>query len=154
MYVDKLDGLIDAEFFERTSSGWREEQARCQRQIEQHQAADQSYLDEGVQLLELARSAQSLFSRQEPREKRRLLNFVLSNCVWEDGAIAAEFRQPFALLAETTSEAAGLLGALGVSPAKSEIWLRFLDSYRTACSAPAPDLRRTLGDIRILGLAA
>ena len=123
MYVDKLDGLIDAEFFERTSSGWREEQARCQRQIEQHQAADQSYLDEGVQLLELARSAQSLFSRQEPREKRRLLNFVLSNCVWKDGTIAAEFRQPFALLAETTGEAAALSGTLNASGAKSEIWL-------------------------------
>jgi site-specific DNA recombinase len=123
MYVDKLDGLIDAEFFERTSRGWREEQARCQRQIEQHQAADQSYLDEGVQLLELARSAQSLFSRQDPREKRRLLNFVLSNCAWEDGTINAEFRQPFALLAETTGEAAAIEGALAVSPAKSEIWL-------------------------------
>ena len=123
MYVDKLDGLIDAEFFERTSSGWREEQARCQRQIEQHQAADQSYMDEGVQLLELARSAQSLFSRQEPREKRRLLNFVLSNCVWKDGTIAAEFRQPFALLAETTGEAAALSGTLNASGAKSEIWL-------------------------------
>src|SRR5262245_42830889 len=70
MYVDKLDGVIDAEFFERTSRDWREQQDQCQRQIELHQAADQSYLDEGVQLLELARSAQSLFSRQEPREKR------------------------------------------------------------------------------------
>ena len=41
------------------------------------QNADKSYLDEGVQLLELARNAQRLFERQEPRQKRRLLNFVL-----------------------------------------------------------------------------
>jgi len=33
-----------------------------------------------VQLLELARNAQWLFAMQEPREKRRLPNFVLSNC--------------------------------------------------------------------------
>jgi len=123
MYVDKLDGLIDAEHFERMSTGWREEQARCQRRIEQHQIADKSYLDEGVQLLELARSAQRLCAGQEPREKRRLLNFVLSNCVREDGTVVAEFRQPFDLLSESVSEAAAFAhGSIGPS-AKSEIWL-------------------------------
>jgi site-specific DNA recombinase len=54
-----------------------------------------------VQLLELAGKAQTLFDRQEPREKRRLLDFLLSNCAWEDGEVAATFRQPFDLLAET-----------------------------------------------------
>jgi site-specific DNA recombinase len=46
-------------------------------------------------LLDLARSAQRLFARQEPREKRRLLTFVLLNCTWQDGEIAVTFRQPF-----------------------------------------------------------
>ncbi len=72
MYVDKLDGLVNALFFERTSNQWREEQNRCLREIERLQAADRSYMDEGVQLLELARNAQRLFAKQEPREKRRL----------------------------------------------------------------------------------
>ena len=75
MYVDKLDGLVDAAFFDKMSAEWREEQNRCQREIERHQDADQSYMDEGVQILELARNAQRLFEQQEPREKRRLLNF-------------------------------------------------------------------------------
>jgi hypothetical protein len=35
-------------------------------------------MDEGVQLLELARKAQTLFDRQEPREKRRLLDTAAS----------------------------------------------------------------------------
>src|SRR2546430_10644009 len=55
---------------------------------------------------ELARNAQRLFATQAPREKRRLLNFVLSNCTWEDGAVVATFREPFDLLAETTAIAA------------------------------------------------
>src|SRR6202023_4446977 len=80
MYVDKLDGLIDTAFFEKMSNQWREEQNRCLREIDRHQNADKSYKDEGVQLLELARNAQRLFAMQKPREKRRLLNFVLSNC--------------------------------------------------------------------------
>jgi len=51
IYVDKLDGLVDAAFFERMSNQWREEQNRCLREIERLQAADRSYMIEGVQLL-------------------------------------------------------------------------------------------------------
>jgi site-specific DNA recombinase len=83
MYVDKLDGRIDATFYERMSTSWRVEQTRCLREIEQHQAANKSYMDEGVRLLELARNSRRLFERQEPREKRRLLNFLVSNCSWK-----------------------------------------------------------------------
>ncbi len=43
MYVDKLDGLVDTAFFDRMSNQWREEQNRCQREIERHQNADKSY---------------------------------------------------------------------------------------------------------------
>ena len=85
MYVDKLDGKVDGVFFERMSGEWRGEQDRCQREIERHQTADQSYLEEGVRILELARNAQRLFENQEPREKRRLLNFLVSNCSWKGG---------------------------------------------------------------------
>jgi hypothetical protein len=78
-YVDKLDGRVDGAFFDKMSAEWRENQNRYLREIERHEAAEQSYMDEGVQILELARNAQRLFERQEPRQKRRLLNFVLSN---------------------------------------------------------------------------
>ena len=53
--ADEPDGRIDAAFFDRMSADWRRDQERCLRDIEQHQPADQSYLEEGVQLLELAR---------------------------------------------------------------------------------------------------
>lgn len=51
-------------------------EARCLRDIERHSAADQSYLEDGVRLLELAKDARRLFDRQDAREKRRLLQFV------------------------------------------------------------------------------
>ena len=128
MYVDKLDGRVDPDFFDRMSAEWRTEQDRCQREIARHQSADQSYLEEGVALLELARNAQRLFKKQEPREKRRLLDFVVSNCTWRDGALKATLRQPFDLLAETTAIAAQIKIADGSKSAKSEIWLRRQDS--------------------------
>lgn len=80
-------------------------------------------MDEGVQLLDLARKAQRLFAMQEPREKRRLLNFLLSNCTWEDGKVVATFRQPFDMLAETATAAAHIEAAERAKSAKSEIWL-------------------------------
>ena len=42
---------------------------------------------------------------QEPREKRWLLDFVPSNCQWDDGRLTPAFRQPFDLLAETIAAA-------------------------------------------------
>jgi site-specific DNA recombinase len=128
MYVDKLDGLVDMAFYDRMSNRWREEQNRCQREIERHQNADKSYLEEGVALLDLARNAQRLFAKQEPREKRRLLNFVLSNCTWEDGEVVSTFRQPFDMLAETVTAAAHVGAGDGAESAKTEIWLGDLDS--------------------------
>ena len=75
MYVDKLDGVVDAAFFEKMSNQWRTEQEYCLREIERHQNADKSYMNEGVQLLELARNAQRLFGQQEPRQKPPLAQF-------------------------------------------------------------------------------
>jgi site-specific DNA recombinase len=119
---------VDAAFFDRMSAQWRAEQDRCLREIERHQAADRSYLEEGVRLLELARNAQRLFDKQEPREKRRLLNFVVWNCTWRGGQLVANLRQPFDLLAETTACAAQAAGGNRPSFAKSEIWLPGPDS--------------------------
>jgi hypothetical protein len=50
MYVDKLDGRVDAAFFDKMSAEWREEQDRCQREIDRRQDADESYMDQGVQI--------------------------------------------------------------------------------------------------------
>lgn len=123
MYVDKLDGKISGAFFEEMSGQWREEQRRLQRDIERHEEAEQSYMEEGLRILELARNARGLFERQPAREKRRLPNFVLSNCSWEDGEVVATFRQPFDLLAETTDVAASAATEDLAKSAKNEIWL-------------------------------
>jgi len=80
-------------------------------------------MGEGVQLLELARNAQRLFAKQEPREKRRLLNVLLSNCTREDDEVVATFRQPFDLLAEKAALAWQAGAGETAKTAKTEIWL-------------------------------
>jgi hypothetical protein len=137
MYVDKLDGRIESSFYSHMSEQWRTEQDKIAREIARHQAADRSYLEEGVQLIELAHGAQRLFAKQEAQEQRRLLNFVLSNSIWKDGELTATFRQPFDLIAEATAAASGGEGGGGLNSPGHPAWLGFLDTYRTLCIAPA-----------------
>ncbi len=105
MYVDKLDGRIDVKTYDRLASEWRSEQNRILSAMESHQNANEVYLEEGVHLLELASRCQELFAKQPPKEKRKLLDFVLSNSAWKDGMLRPTFRKPFDLLIETNKAA-------------------------------------------------
>ena len=104
MYVDKLDGRVTDEFFDQKSTEWRQEQAAVRQNLEQHEHANQSYLQEGVAILELANQAADLFAKQSASEKRRLLDFVLSNSTWGNGELTVEFRQPFDMIAVGTTD--------------------------------------------------
>jgi len=103
-YEDKLDGRTDAEYFDRKASEWRAEQARVLRDMENHKTASESYIEEGVRVLELSARTHKLFLSQKPAEKRRLLKALLSNCTWANGKLQAEFQQPFNWLADAATE--------------------------------------------------
>ncbi len=128
MYVDKLGGRIDNSFYVQMSEQWRLEQDKLMQQIIQHQVADRSYINEGVRLIELAHDAQRLFLKQEPSEQRRLLDFVLSNSTWKDGALMPTFRQPFDIIAETVAAARNAEGGGALNSPGHPVWLGDLDS--------------------------
>jgi DNA invertase Pin-like site-specific DNA recombinase len=123
MYVDKLDGKITADFYDRNAAQWRNEQDRLQQLVDEHQSANRSYIDQGIMLLELANNAYDLFQKQSAAEKRRLLNFVLSNCTWRDGTLKATYRQPFDLLAVTAKTAGKPFGSIGAEQPQNKEWL-------------------------------
>ena len=128
MYVDKLDRKVPLEFFDRKNSDWRGEQAEILRNIEKHQNANCSYLEEGVRLLELGQKAASLYEKQEMKEKRRILDFLFSNCLWKDGALIPKYRKPFDMLAVTNSAYQKKKATSRVKSGLSEIWLPGRDS--------------------------
>jgi hypothetical protein len=101
LYEDKLDGRIDAAFFDRKAKEFRAQQNTILKGIEDHQSANQSYMEEGIRILELASRAAELFEKQPAEEKRRLLNCALKGASWQHGQLAGEFRQPFDMLAKT-----------------------------------------------------
>jgi len=98
------------------------------RNIETHVTANQNYIAEGIKLLQLARRAHELFENQPANEKRKLLNFVLSNSVWKNGKLLAEYRQPFDLLAVAIASDEQLRSLESARAAENENWLPTLDS--------------------------
>lgn len=123
MYVDKLDGRITADFFDAKSAEWRAEQEECIASIKRLRSTDRSYIEDGIRILELAKNARKLFDQQGSAEKRKLLDFVVSNSTWRDGKLASTYRQPFDLIAETALLSNGIEAEQGLEIAKSEIWL-------------------------------
>lgn len=99
LYEDRLDGFIEPAFFQRKTREWKHMQAHLVEQIAQHEAANHDYIEDGERLLELSKKAYFLFKKQNPHEKRRLLNFVCSNSTWKDRSLTATFRQPFDTIA-------------------------------------------------------
>jgi site-specific DNA recombinase len=128
IYLDKLDGEITREFYEKKSNQWRREQEDILRRIEKHQDANRAYLDEGISILELAQQAVILYEKQTPHEKRRLLNFVLSNSTWKDGRLIPNYRIPFDLLAVTNSEYQKQKATSGLENGLFDFWLPGTDS--------------------------
>ena len=104
MYEDKLDGVISKDFYLLKRAQYEEERDRIDYHLSQHSNANLNYLDTGVDLLELAKRAYSLYLQQDPAEQRKLLNLVYSNCIFKNGKIKVEYRKPFNILALTRKE--------------------------------------------------
>ena len=128
MYEDRLDGRVDLAHYDRKSRELRDQQSRIQRDIDSHQTANQSYMDAGIQLLELARNMHRLFAKQSADQKRRLLDFVVSNCSWKGGRLTPEFRQPFNMLALANVAAEDFESIETSQNPQNENWLPGRDS--------------------------
>ena len=122
MYLDKLDGDLTDDEYRRLANKFRSELTDIKFNLAtlKEQTAPKTY-DKG-RILELAQNAARLYSGQVPAEKRKLLSCVYSNSTFAGGELAANFRKPFDMIAETNDE---YRKKKATSPKKSgrfEIW--------------------------------
>ena len=96
MYLDKLDGRITQEFFDKQSAAWRSEQDGLRRKIQDVQKATPAPIDQAVDMLRLTSRASELFLQQPAAEQRRLLQVVVEKAAWQDGALRTTLFEPFA----------------------------------------------------------
>lgn len=137
MYEDRLDGRIDVALFERKSNEYRQEQARILAEIEGFGAADGQYMEACIRLLELTKNMHRLFEKQQAAEKRRLLNFVVSNSVWKGGEIVPVWRQPFDMIAVANEVNGGEDHGDGPKNGQNENWLPRKDSNHQGLTTSA-----------------
>ena len=99
-YEDKLDGKIDEQMWMEVNAKYKAQQETLERQISAHNAADRAYLNQGVQILELANRAYDLYMKQPHEERARLLQFLLLNSTLKDGSLCITYRKPFDIIVE------------------------------------------------------
>ncbi len=128
MYIDKLDGKISSDFFDTKSTEWKREQEKLTETIKSHQTANYAYMNDGIALIELAQSAHSLFTRQTAAEKRRLLDYIVSNSIWDGKKLEVEFKQPFDMIAESIATIKPEINAEGAEIIHFDKWLPGPDS--------------------------
>ncbi len=102
-YEDKLDGNIDEQMWMDVHATYKARQEMLERQISAHNTADRTYLQQGIQMLELANRAYDLYLQQSHEERAKLLHFLLSNAVLKDGNLCPTYRKPFDMLANGVS---------------------------------------------------
>ncbi len=105
MYLDKLDGEIDEAFYRKYVKEWREDQNRLQRQIKEHQTADENYIEQGIKLIEIARNAYAFYQGKDQPIRAELIRFIFPNSNLRDGKIEPVFKPPFDIIWKLAQEA-------------------------------------------------
>ncbi|MGA7414548.1 MAG: recombinase family protein [Bryobacteraceae bacterium] len=123
MYLDKLDGQVTQEFFDKQSATWRTEQDRLQRKIQDIQKATPAPVDQAVDMLRLTSQASELFLQQPAAEQRRLLQVVVEKAAWQDGALRTTLFEPFQILRHSNQESYRKEKENGGSSRDLGIWL-------------------------------
>ncbi len=97
-YQDKLDGKITEEFWTRKSEEWQAEEQQVLGSIHSLKVARPERFLDAARILELAQKAHSLYVKQPPAERAKLLNIVLSNCAIDAVNVYPTYRKPFGLI--------------------------------------------------------
>jgi site-specific DNA recombinase len=123
MYMDKLDGRITQEFFDRQAANFRMEQDTLQRKVQDIQQATPAPVDQAIDMLRLTSRASELFLQQPAAEQHRLLQSVVEKAAWKDGTLQTNLFEPFEILRHSNRESYRKEKEKAGSGRDLEIWL-------------------------------
>ena len=131
LYLDKLSGEISAEFHRETRDKWEARVTELQLELAALDRAEGPAVDDAMRVLELAATAADRFKRASADQKRELVSYMCSNCVWEDGKLFVELHEIFDLMEKVLeAEISSAEGVVENDPlnARSVDWWRLGDS--------------------------
>ena len=97
-YLDKLDGKITEDFWNRKSAEWMSEEQQVSLALQNLEQPQPERMLDAMRTLELANKAYFLYLKQESTEKAKLLKMVLSNCAIDSASVYPTYRKPFDLI--------------------------------------------------------
>jgi hypothetical protein len=97
-YEDYVSARISDAFWERKSQEWETELQEVRAERARIEPPRRPLVATAAHILELAKQAEFLYQTQDPREQRRLLETVLSNCSFDRGTLCPTYSSPFDLL--------------------------------------------------------
>lgn len=100
-YLDKVDNKISEEFWQLHTRKWIEEKEDLTAKLLATQKADSHYLENANLILELSKKAAALFKNQNAEQKRRLIDFLVSNCSYQDEKLDIELKPVFSQIMQT-----------------------------------------------------
>ena len=89
------DDLVDAKFYNEKRTQWNNDLENVMIKLEALHSAEKKYYEEGVRITETLKNAYSLYLQQTPSEKRKMLNYLLSNCKLEGKKVSYDYNLPF-----------------------------------------------------------
>jgi len=127
LYTDKLDGRIDAAFFDRKAAEIKAEQESVNKAMQDNQSPNGENVDEGIRLLELANAAHAEFCAKTGQERRDLLKTVMDTAIVKNGVLDCRLKPVFEILSvsnrETQMKKPVEVGSTGFN----RIWLPAVD---------------------------
>lgn len=73
IYIDKIDGKISGESYEKMLNDWQSELRQINKAIGKHETADTNYLTQGIHILELCNKGYGLYLQQNSENRGKLL---------------------------------------------------------------------------------
>ncbi len=105
LYDDRAAGLVDDDGYRRQLQRVRDERARLTEALETASEQDgDRFLVSAQRTLELARRAKNTWDAASPKEKRRLLEILVSNPQLRGRSVEYSLQKPFRILAEMAKD--------------------------------------------------
>ena len=95
LYIDRLDGNIDEEFYEENRKAWQTEIDDAQIGLNAILKNNKYFVEDVGRVLELCKNAPTMYLKENDEEKRKLLNLLCSNLSWDGENLHIELKSAF-----------------------------------------------------------
>ena len=95
LLIGYCDGTINAKLYQEKSQAWNKDLEDINIKLEALRVASKKYYDEGVRIVETLKNVYTLYLQQPSSEKRKMLNYLLSNCSLKGRKVSYDYNLPF-----------------------------------------------------------